>query len=524
LFPPASTAAAQRPTRRRLLIAVVSLLPCALTASTLLPAPASAAPRHSTPPAAVIPADCGPGSTPVVGLQGDVPAADRASGRSRRGYACNVSLVSSYAGHGGGIVSTSFDDCGYMGSVFPGSAVARDPGVEVIDAANPSRLRKSATLSAPAMAAGTWETLKVNSARKLLVAAGVPFLFGAGLLSVYDVSDCARPRLLNKTIGTAEAPLPITAHEGGFSPDGKTYWTSGMGPGLLSAVDLTDPTRPRVVWQGLTGLEAHGFGIDRTGSTLYLSHNFGGISVYDIRQVTQRKPNPRVPLLSKLTWDDAGWATQHSVPVQYGDRTVLFTPTEGGSGGVKVIDATDPRKPRLVNTLKLAINLPENQDRLVASGSGGGIFAYESHYCAADRPVNPTALACGWTTSGVRVFDIRDPLQVKEIAYYLPPVRPTDPLTSWNSPLVMSAVIGVPILSAPSILDGLRRGQFDPVQAQSRRNGIVLADQTTDACFSPPEWRGNRLYVSCSNSGFQVIELSNRVYRAPADQQSTVGS
>ena len=59
----------------------------------------------------------------------------------------------------------------------------------------------------------------------------------------------------------------------------------------------------------------------------------GGISVYDIRQVTQRKPNPRVPLLSKLTWDDAGWATQHSVPVQYGDRTVLFTPTEGGSGG-----------------------------------------------------------------------------------------------------------------------------------------------------------------------------------------------
>ncbi|WP_066164233.1 LVIVD repeat-containing protein [Gordonia hydrophobica] len=473
---------------------------------------------------AVPEARCGPGSSPVVGVQGEVPAADRASGRSKRGYSCNVHPVSAFPGHGGGIVSTSYDHCGYLGTVFPGAAIARDPGVEVVDASDPHRLRKSTTLTAPALQAGTWETLKVNTPRKLLVGTGVPFLFGAGLISVYDVSDCARPRLLNHVAGTPKAPLPITSHEGGFSPDGRTYWTSGLGPGLLTAVDLSVPARPRVIWQGLTGLEAHGFGISQDGSTLYLSHNFGGISIYDIRQVTERKAHPNVPLRGRLTWNDAGWATQHSVPVDYGDQRVLFTPTEGGSGGVKVIDATDPRRPRLINTIKLAINLPENQDRGVASTSGGGIFGYESHYCAADRPRNPTALACGWTSSGVRVFDVRDPLHVKEIAYYVPPARPASPLTAWNSPHVMSAVIGVPVMSAPSILDSLRKGRFDPAQARSRRNGILLSDLSTDGCFSPPEWRGNRLYVSCADNGFQVIELTNDVYRAPADQQSTVGS
>ena len=492
-----------------------ALLPTLL----LHPAPADAAPARS-----VAPADCGPGSTPTSGLQGEVTAAERASGRSARGFTCNTRRVSSYAGHGGGIVSAAHEGCGYLGTVFPGSAVAHDPGVEVVDASSPERPRKTATLRAPALQAGTWETLKVHAGRELLVGAGVPLLLGAGLLAVYDISDCAHPRLLNTRIGSPAAPLPITAHEGGFSPDGRTYWTSGLGPGLLSAVDLTDPSRPRVVWQGLTGLEAHGVGVSADGSTLFLSHNFGGISVYDISQVTARKPDPAVPLLSTLTWDDAGWATQHSIPVRYDDRQILFTPVEGGSGGVKVIDATNPRKPRLIDTIKLEINLPENQDALVASASGGGLFAYESHYCSADRPVNPTALACGWTSSGVRVFDVRDPRNAREIAYYVPPAKPASPLDKWNSPNVMSAMIGVPILSGPSILDGLRRGLFDPGQAHSSRNGRILSDQSTDGCFSPPEWRGNRLYVACADNGFQVIELTNDVYTPPADQQTTIGS
>ncbi|MEP9413328.1 hypothetical protein ABLE92_03105 [Gordonia sp. VNQ95] len=481
-------------------------------------------PAHADPaPAAVAVAQCGPGSHPEPGLQGDVPAAERDSGRSAGGYSCNISAVGAYAGRGGGITSTSHDTCAYMGSLFPGSLFGPETGVQVIDASDPRNPRPTQRLTAPAMLAGTWESLKANRTSKLLVGTGVPALFGAGLLAVYDVSDCAAPRLLNPDTGSTSMPLPVTAHEGGFSPDGRTYWASGLGPGFLSAVDLTDPAHPHVLWQGVTGLSTHGIGVSADGNRLYLASNTGGISVWDVSSIHRREHHPSAVRLSELTWSD-GWATQHAIPVTYGDKPFAFTVDEGGSGGVKVIDVSDPRNPRIVNRLKLQINLRQNQDSSVASSSGGGVFAYESHYCAADRPTNPTALACGWFSSGVRVFDVRDPLQVREIAYYNPPTHPRHGDVLTNSPHALLAALGVPLLSAPAILHSIADGSFDPDQAISPRIGSTTADQSTDWCASPPEWRGRELWVTCSDSGFQVLRLADGVYSPPADQQSTVGS
>lgn len=283
----------------------------------------------------------------------------------------------------------------YLGSSFPGAAVGPDTGVSVIDAANPRALRRTAVLDHPALMAGTWESLKVNRNSGLLVGAAVPFLTGAGLLAVYDVAqDCARPRLLNHVVGTPAAPLAITAHEGGFSPDGKTYWAMGTAPGIISAVSLDDPARPRVLLNNLTALDNHGIGVSPDGNTLYLSHNFGGLSIWDVSSVQKRSANPQMVKLADLGWAN-GVLTQHSIPVTYGKKNYLFTVLEGGSGGVKFVDVNNPRKPKVVNELKLEVNLPQHQDSALASSMGGSAFAYESHYCAADRPVNPTALACG---------------------------------------------------------------------------------------------------------------------------------
>ncbi len=507
------------PVRATVATALAAVAVTALTVIAVAPPSTQAAPRLP-----VSLADCGPGSSPEPGLQGDVPAADRDSGRSRRGYSCNITRLGRYAGHGGGITSTSYDHCGYMGTLFPGSLVGPDTGVAVVDASDPNRLRRTATLRAPALLAGTWESLKVNTNRKLLVGTGVPLLWGAGLLAVYDVSNCAHPRLLNDGgPGSPAAPLPIVAHEGGFSPDGRTYWTTTVGPGPLSAIDLSNPARPRVIAQTLVGLEAHGIGVSADGRTLYLSHNFGGVSIYDISDIQLHRPNPQIRKLSQLYWAN-GWATQHSVPVTYGRKPYLFTVLEGGSGGVKVIDVSRRRNPREVNNLKLEINLPKNQDRALASSMGGSAFAYESHYCAADRPVDPTALACGWISSGIRVFDIRNPLRVKEIAYYNPPAKTDQHTSLWNSPHALASVLGIPLMSAPAILQSLAQGSFDPRQALSARSGRLFADLSTDWCFSPPEWRGNTLYVACSDNGFQVLELTNGAYTPPPNQRSTVGS
>lgn len=470
-------------------------------------------------------AECGPGSSPETGLQGDIPAADRDSRRSTLGYNCNLTKVGGYSGRGGGITSASFDHCVYVGSLFPGNIAGPAQGVQVLDVTDPANPVLSDTLTEPAMLAGTWETLKVNNPRKLLVGAGVPLLTGAGLLSVYDLSDCAHPRLLNPGPGTDPLQLlPITAHEGGFSPDGFTYWTSGVAPGLVNAVDLTDPSHPRVVWQGMPGLAMHGMGISDDGNRVYLSDNMGGLVVLDSSAVQRRDPNPQVPVLAKMTWND-GWATQHSIPITYDGHHYLFTVDEAGSGGVKLIDVEDDTRPRIVNTIKLEINLPENQDSAIASSMGGGAFGYDAHYCTTDRPHNPTALACGWVTSGIRVFDIRDPFDVREIAYYNPPAQTGRNLELWNSPHAWASIMGLPILSGPAVITALTEGKFDPAQALSSRTGMLFGgDLSGDWCFSGPLWRGNQLWTSCADNAFLALDLDPAVYTPPADQRSTQGS
>jgi hypothetical protein len=56
---------------------------------------------------------------------------------------------------------------------------------------------------------------------------------------------------------------------------------------------------------------------------------------------------------------------------------------------------------------------------------GGGLLDYSTERCAPDRPDNPTMLACGSRGTGTRVYDVRDILHPKEIAYWKGPAPRT---------------------------------------------------------------------------------------------------
>ncbi len=155
---------------------------------------------------------------------------------------------------------------------------------------------------------------------------------------------------------------------------------------------------------------------------MYLS-NMAGVTVLDISAVQRRAPYPQVPHVAAYLWPD-GQINQHSIPVTYrGGTPHVITADEGGSGGVKIFDVSRVNTPRYAAQLKLEINLPEHQDTQFRSSMGGSLFGSNPHYCAVDRAKDPTALACAWESSGIRVFDIRDLSAIKEIAYYNPPAQ-----------------------------------------------------------------------------------------------------
>lgn len=460
-------------------------------------------------------AECGPDSNPETGLQGEVPVEDRVSGRSGDGYSCNLRLIGQHQGAGAGIVSASYDHCAYVGSWWPTHHLTDSPGVTVLDVSDPANPVPTAVLTEPAMAGGTWESLKVNEERGLLAATGVGILEGVGTFSVYDIdTDCTRPRLLNAGPGSrVELPLPITTHEGDFSPDGRTYWASGIAPGLLHAIDIDDPSHPRVIWQGMTGVEAHGFGISADGNRMYLS-NLAGITVLDIGAVQRRDPAPHVPHVGEKYWLD-GQIGQHSIPVTYEGRPHTFTVDEFGSGGVKVLDVSDDADIRILDTIKLDINLPHNMDRWATSARNGGAFGYEAHYCAVDRPSDPTALACGWTESGIRVFDVRSPSDVREIAYFNPPAVTNNPESLWNSAHAMSSRIGLPVSGMFSVGRALYDGDIDIRDLTDPSIPVPATASTSDWCMSPPKFHGDQLWVTCSDNGFLALEFTDDVYPLP---------
>lgn len=191
-------------------------------------------------PSTVPAAECGPGSAPETGLQGQVPLADRKSGRSQREYSCNLELLGRYQGQGQATIGASYGNCQYLGTIISGTPRAEHPGVNVVDMSDPRNPKLAGSLRSPAMLGGTWETLKVNAKRGLLAAVSVGPGSGGVFFSVYDVrTDCTKPRLLNSVAGTdLTLPLPIPGHEGGWSTP-PTSSSAGCSRGC--AVSPTSP-------------------------------------------------------------------------------------------------------------------------------------------------------------------------------------------------------------------------------------------------------------------------------------------
>lgn len=397
-------------------------------------------------PAALAPAHCGPGSLPER-TQGRVPAADYASGRAAEGYRCNTATVAHFGTTGGFKVLRYVDAaqhvCGFYDStlLFPKDAgAAEGPGVYVMDMHDPAHPTLSTTLTTPAMLS-PHESLLVNAKRGLLVAdMGYPST-NPGFVDVYSVKqDCLHPQLMSSS------PMGVLGHESGFAPDGRTFYVSSAGGQVFTALDLTNPAMPTILFQKF-GVDWHGMRVSDDGNRLYVADladanlpvgGKPGVDIWDISQIQHRQANPTIREVSHLTWPTVS-LPQVPIPMTIHGHKYLFEVDEYTAhtlgtqavqydpndpvGAARIINIDDEKHPKVVSNLRLAVDEPANRAGDQKNDPGANIAAqgYAGHYCSLPREVDPGIVACSFILSGERFFDIHDPLHPREVAYFNQP-------------------------------------------------------------------------------------------------------
>jgi hypothetical protein len=362
--------------------------------------------------------------------------------------------------------------------LFPLNAVTAanaQTGAWVMDMSDPAHPIHTDTLRTPAMQS-PHESMSLNVRRGLLGAVAANPVFYPGQFDLYDVSqDCRHPVL------DASVPSGVLGHEGSFSPDGKTYYSASLFGHTIAAIDVSNPMLPTTIWVS-TDWTIHGLNLSDDGKTLYAADDGSGtkgLLVLDTSQVQSRVLNPTVPVISHMTWPEVS-TPQTNLPVTIKGHRYIIDIDEFGAGGgsgpvgaARIIDIADPRKPRVVSNLRLAVNNTPTDAKLLGDpGANSSLQGYAGHYCGVPSEVEPGIVACSFIVSGLRVFDIHDPLHPKEIAYFNRPQ--TQPITANGAPR------GAYAMSQPS---------FDKARGQ--------------------------IWYSDGNSGFYVVHINSLYWPSP---------
>lgn len=399
------------------------------------------------PPLLPVPrAECGPGARPETGIQGRVSRADHESGLAAQGLRCNTELVGQHtqekAGQSGTIVGSVGgykvwryvdslgNECGYYDtSLLPPTNVGdANIGVRVLDMNDPTKPRLTTILATGAMAS-PHESLVLNQKRGLLVAVAGN-LSQAVLPGIVDIYDLEGPLGCQFPVLRSSTPLGIWGHESGFSQDGNTFYATSFSTTTITALDITDPSVP--VLLGVIPAKTHGMSLSADGTRAYLARNSSsanGFVILDVSQFQNRTPDPVATEISHLRW--SGMSTpQATIPITIGGKPYVIESDEFGPGASRIIDISDETKPFIVSNLRLQVHQSDFRAANPSMEQDPGVdtpfaFAqdYTGHFCNVPTLVDPKIVACGMSVSGLRVFNIEDPYNPREVAYFTAPVQ-----------------------------------------------------------------------------------------------------
>lgn len=260
-------------------------------------------------------------------------------------------------------------------------------------------------------------------------------------MAIYDIGSPTKPREI--------AFWPA----GGKGVHRPTFWempyayvsagADGYSDQFLTILDLSDPASPDEVGRWwLPGMrtgagEPTGWGDDWVvkfhhaivrGDRAYCSWWDQGVVILDVSD----KGAPR--FVSQLTWEhDVSRATHTAFPLPARDLLVVTEERiPAGCVGVapntRIVDISDELNPKVVSTFPV----PEGD----FCNRGGRFGPHNVHEMRPGTMSDPNTVYLTYFNAGIRVYDVSDPLQPKEIAYYIPDPPPGQPSIQLNDVLV----------------------------------------------------------------------------------------
>lgn len=365
-------------------------------------------------------------------------------------YASNIRLLghTDQGGRPDGIQVMVHEGYAYVGHFFSG-------GMTVIDVADPRSPRPVQFFPAPP---NTWN-IHLQAADDLLLITNGRDMFADAKFgdkrSYYSgsvgrkmgVADGAVQEVVDWTSGITvyDISSPAAPRRIGFLPveglgvhriwytGGRWAYASALLPGftdyILITVDMRDPTRPTMAGRyWLPGMNAAAGEIQRWpdkyryalhhaivhGDTAYGAWRDGGLGIVDVSD----RGNPK-GIVHRNWCPPFGGGTHNCLPLP--DRELLVVVDEAvldrQQDGLKLIWIFDIREP--TNPISISTFPTPSEDDFAAMGGNFG-----PHNVHENRPgsfMSSDLIFATYQNAGVRVFDIRNQYQPKEVAALRPP-------------------------------------------------------------------------------------------------------
>ncbi|MFN8518555.1 MAG: hypothetical protein U0667_03995 [Chloroflexota bacterium] len=266
---------------------------------------------------------------------------------------------------------------------------------------------------------------------------------------VYDVRDPAAPRELSRI------RLGGTGAHRSWWAGGSTAWLSANATGfrnyLLVGVDMRDPEHPTETTRWWlpgqrddepdpgpdSGVSLHGPAYV-VGDQAYLSYGGAGMVILDVSDPTRPALLGRWSVSPPFRGGLFGAGVHTARPLTSRGLAVVHGEAgpedcQGAPDFAGLVDVSDPRQPSLVSQFPRPRPSPGLPYRMYCD-KGGRFGPHDSHLPQGNPWLDDREdrVHLTWFNAGLRVYDIADPREPREIACYVPadPVRRHGPLPS----------------------------------------------------------------------------------------------